>query len=101
MTLCYSKIIRSIFLYENKNIFTSSDEDGTKILNLNNYECIFYWKNVFCCFWNSLCKIDDDTFIVGEKNYFKIISIRKKIIIKDIKTRFSYNGIVYIKYKIF
>ena len=43
----------------------------------------------------------DDTFIVGEKNYFKIISIRKKIIIKDIKTRFSYNGIFYIKYKIF
>ena len=68
-------------------------------MNLINYECIFYLKNVFCCFWNSL--IDDDTFIVGEKNYFKIISIRKKIIIKDIKTRFSYNGIFYIKYKIF
>ena len=42
----------------------------------------------------------DDTFIVGEKNYFKIISIRKKIIFKDIKTGFSYNGICYIKDKI-
>ena len=99
ITLCHSKIVKSILLYENKNIFISSGEDGTKFWNLNNYEFIFYLKNVFCCFWNSLCKIDDDNFIVGEKNSFKIISISKKLIIKDIKTGFSCNGICYIKDK--
>ena len=60
----------------------------------------FLFKKFFCCFLNSLCKIDDDNLTVGEKNYFKIISISKKIIIKDIKTGFSYNGICYIKDKI-
>ena len=61
--------------------------------------CLFK-KCFFSCFWNSLCKIDDDNYIVDEKNYFKIISIRKKIIIKDIKIGFSYNEICYIKDKI-
>ena len=54
----------------------------------------------FVVFWNSLCKIDDEHFIVAEKNYFKIISIRKKIIFKDMKTEYFYNGICYINDKI-
>ena len=49
------------------------------------------FKKCFFCFYNSLCKIDDDYFIAGKKNYFKRNSISKKIIIKNIKTGFSYN----------
>ena len=41
-TLSHSNYICSLLLFEDKNNLISSEEDGTKIWNFNNYDNIIY-----------------------------------------------------------
>ena len=97
----HNEQINSILLLENKNIFISSGEDGTKIWDLKNYECIFYNKETFCGSWNGICIIDDDKIIVQGKNTkcLKVISINDKKIIHEIYNSINVWGLFFIKEK--
>ena len=93
----HNEQINSILLLENKNIFISSGEDGTKIWDLKNYECIFYNKETFCGSWNGICIIDDDKIIVQGKNTkcLKVISINDKKIIHEIYNSINVWGLFF------
>ena len=105
ITLKHSKIVCSILYLEDKNILISSGLDGTKFWNLNknennynNIDCIKFFKEVECGWNGQLCRLDEDRIIVA-KFSLKIISISKKIIIKDIDIPFKCWGIRLIKNK--
>ena len=90
--LTHSDSIKSILLLKDKNILISSGYDGTKFWNINNYECLIYMKELICCWWNSLKRIDKDRIIIGNENGpSKIISISEKKIIKEIETVSCYS----------
>ena len=97
----HSKSIHSILLLEEKNILVSSGYyEETKFYNINNYEIIMNFPKVFCINNNSLERIDEDKIIIGGKDYMmKIISISKKIIIKEIKLDINCWGIHSVKNK--
>ena len=99
--LNHNQQVNSILLLENKNIFISSGEDGTKFWDLKNYECIFYNKETFCGSWNGICKIDDDKIIVQGKNTkcLKVISVNDKKIIHEIYNSINVWGLFFIKDK--
>ena len=78
--------IKSILLFNNKNILISSGFDGTKFWNILNYECINYIRKVKCYTSGTLKKYDKDKIIIGEKliyiiqiNSFQDIQIIKEI----------------------
>ena len=84
----------SILLSKYKNIFISSGEFGTKIYNLNNYECIFEIEDVKCWNWNSLCFLDENKIIIGGTHgIIKIISLIEKKVVKEINNGFNCWGI--------
>ena len=89
LTLNNYGFIRGILLIEEKNIFISSGDEGTKIYNCNNFNIInFIYAQ--CISWNSLKKINNDKFIVGggyDCNII-IISLNENKIIKKIENRF-------------
>ena len=101
ISLQHSDTIRSILILNNKNFLISSGSEGTKFWNMNNFECIFYIKNAYCCNNNALKKIDDDKIIVGGRNdgTIKIISILEKNIIKSIENTFLCCAICIIENK--
>ena len=89
LTLNNYGFIRGILLIEEKNIFISSGDEGTKIYNYNNFNIINYFY-AQCIGWNSLKKINNDKFIVGggyDCNII-IISLNENKIIKKIENRF-------------
>ena len=100
-TLTHSKYIYSLLLLEDKNILISSGGDGTKFWDLNDYNCIKYFKETWCGWHGGLCKLDEDRIIVHTKgnNSIKVISISKKEIIKEINHPFQCNKIYLIKNK--
>ena len=77
--------IFSLLLFQEKNILISSNDDEIKFWNIKNYNCISEIKGSGSISKNSLKKIDNDRFIVGNKT-IKIISISEKKIIKEIIT---------------
>ena len=89
LTIQNNDFIRGILLIEEKNIFISSGDEGTKIYNCNNFNIInFIYAQ--CISWNSLKKINNDKFIVGggyDCNII-IISLNENKIIKKIENRF-------------
>jgi len=93
--------IYSILLLEDKNILISSGLDGTKFWNLNNYENIFHIKQVICLCNNALNRIDNERIIIGGNidGIIKIISIKEKTIVKEIKNEFPCLGICIINEK--
>ena len=106
--LTFFNKICSILYLNDKNILISSGLDGTKFWNLNkneiNYNNIYLIKNFeeTCCGWyNSICRIDEDRIIIqgNNQNSLKVISISKKIIIKEISNPFQCNGITLIENK--
>ena len=98
-TLTHSDWIYSILLIEDKNILISSGIDGTKFWNLNNFEK-YNFQNVKCWNNNGLKRIDIDRIIVsGEGGLMKVISISKKIIIKEINNISICWGICVIRNK--
>ena len=93
-TINHSNIVYSILLSKYKNIFISSGEFGTKIYNLNNYECIFEIEDVKCWNWNSLCFLDENKIIIGGTHgILKIISLIEKKVVKEINNGFNCWGI--------
>lgn len=93
-TINHSNIVYSILLSKYKNIFISSGEFGTKIYNLNNYECIFEFEDVKCWNWNSLCFLDENKIIIGGTHgIIKIISLIEKKVVKEINNGFNCWGI--------
>ena len=82
--------IWSILLLEDKNIFVSAGDEGTKLWNLNNSELIIHFKEICCNSLNGLCRFDNEKIIVchHKNNSFKVISILKKKIIKIINHPF-------------
>ena len=90
LTLNNYGFIRGILLIEEKNIFISSGDEGTKIYNYNNFNIINYFY-AQCIGWNSLKKINNDKFIVGGGSDCNIIiiSLNENKIIKKIENRFS------------
>ena len=100
--LTHSGIITSILLLEDKNILILSSEwDGTKFFNNNNYECINYIKEAECCESNALCRLKNDIIIVGGgfDYIMKVISISEKKIIKDINNQSKCCGICIVENK--
>ena len=93
----YGKVY-SILLIKDKNLLISSG-DMTNLWNLNNFELIKYFEDITSWGWNRLDRIDEGRIIVGGYQIFKIISLFKKTIIKNIKISFEYNGIKTIKEK--
>ena len=90
LTLNNYDFIRGILFIEEKNIFISSGNEGTKIYNYNNFNIINYFF-AQCIGWNSIKKINNDKFIVGGGNdcNITIISLNENKIIKKIENRFS------------
>ena len=90
LTLNNYDFIRGILFIEEKNIFISSGDEGTKIYNYNNFHIINYFY-AQCIGWNSLKKINNDKFIVGGGSDCNIIiiSLNENKIIKKIENRFS------------
>ena len=90
LTLNNYGFIIGILLIEEKNIFISSGDEGTKIYNYNNFNIINYFY-AQCIGWNSLKKINNDKFIVGGGSDCNIIiiSLNENKIIKKIENRFS------------
>ena len=93
--------INSILLIEDKNILISGGLQGTKIWNLIDFSTIANLEETYCGYWNVLCRIDKDKFIVNNKtdNSLKIISIKEKKKIKEIVHSFDSWGIKFIKNK--
>ncbi len=100
ITLNCIDVVYSILLLEDKNILISSGINGVYIWNFNNFEKIFYLKEIWCA-RNSLKRIDDDKIIIGsgEDGKMKIFSISKKEIIHIIYVNFICWGICIIKNK--
>ena len=98
--LTHSNWVYSILLIEDKNLLISSGLDRTKFWNLNNYENIINFQAI-CYNNNALKRIDDEKIIIGGKydGIIKIISIREKKIIKEIKNKFRCYGICIIQEK--
>ena len=99
ITLVNKRDIFSIIIIENKNILVSSGFEGTKFWNLNNFELIYYNRESKCLNKNALQKINDDTIIIGGEFDFliRIISIKEKKIIYNIKNDFICYGICVIE----
>ena len=92
--------VYSILILEDLNILISSGSNGTKFWNINNYEFITFIENAFCYNNNSLKRIDKERIIVGGcDGLIKIISISKKIIIKEIINEFWCHSICSIQNK--
>ena len=93
----HPNIVYSILLVEDKDLLISSGEFGTTLFNSNNYNCIFEFNDVKCWNWNSLCKLDENTIIVGGTHgIIKVISLNDKKVIKEINNGFNCWGICFI-----
>ena len=101
LNLFHSESVENILLIEKKNILISSGEDGTKLWNYNNYECIHYFPEAKCVRANTIALIDNETFIVGGiyDNLMSVISIPEKKIINIIDNKFSCFGILVLNDK--
>ena len=102
--LTHSNKIYSILLLEDKNILISSGKDGTKFWDLNdinNIDCIKYFKDTYSGWNGTLCRLDEDRIIVqGDfQNSLKVISILNLNIIKEINNPFHCSGITLIEDK--
>ena len=99
--LKHNNWISSILLLEDKNLLISSGRDGTKFWDLNYYEIIIYIKEVICRYKNALKRIDEYRIIVGgdDDEIMKIVSIKERKIIKEIKNGFKCWGICIIEEK--
>jgi len=92
-------IVCSILLIEDKNKLITSGLDGTKILKINNFELIKYYKESDISIWIELCRIDEDKIIIGGYKSMKIISLSQEKIVKKIKISFNCLAITMIKNK--
>ena len=66
---------------------------------MNNYQKLFYIKNIFCGCWNALCRLDKDRIIIGgnDNEYgMTIISIKEKKIINSVENNFTCWAICFI-----
>ena len=99
--LNHLKCISSMLIIEEKNILISSGVDGTNIWNLNNYDNIYFFKDISCYGRNALQKIDYDRIIVGGNldGIVKIFSLSERKVIKEIQNQFLCWGICYIEDK--
>ena len=95
--------IRSILLLSEKNILVSSGYEGTKLWNLNNFECFCNIKDAICCGSDGLNILNNDNIIVGGDYHsiISIISIKSKNIIKSINNVFGCLGICVLDNGIF
>ncbi len=98
-TLNHSDIVWSILFLKDKNILISSGNFGSNLWNFNNFELIKHIKDVKCRLWNSLARIDENRIIIGGYKSLNIISLFKKIKIKEIKIPFDCFGIKIIEDK--
>ena len=98
-SLKHSNFIYSILLIQEKNLLISSDSNGTKLWNINNFELIKYFEEAKCDELNGLDRIDKERIIIIGNETLIIISLLEKKIIKEIKTNFSYYGISSIEEK--
>ena len=98
-SLMHSNFIYSILLIQDKNLLISSDSNGTKLWNINNFELIKYFEEAKCDELNGLDRIDKERIIIIGNETLIIISLLEKKIIKEIKTNFSYYGISSIEEK--
>jgi len=98
-SLKHSNFIYSILLIQDKNLLISSDSNGTKLWNINNFELIKYFEEAKCDELNGLDRIDKERIIIIGNETLIIISLLEKKIIKEIKTNFSYYGISSIEEK--
>ena len=94
-TLSHSNYICSLLLFEDKNNLISSEEDGTKIWNFNNYDNIIYVLHILKKLGMDgmgLCKLNKDRIIVNDDKTISltVISIYKKDIIKIINHPFQF-----------
>ena len=98
-TLADKNYINSILLLEDKKILISAGWDGTKFWTIKNYELVFSLEDCFCISWNVLKRINDDNIIIGGSKMcnMKMISIKEKKVIKEIKSPFLSWGIYIIK----
>ena len=101
LILDHSDCIYSMLLLEDKKIFISAGVKGVYFWGLNFFNFITHIKETFCDCSNSLCRIGNDKIILqsNTNNCLKVISISKRIIIREIKNSFSCKGIFYIKDK--
>ena len=95
------KSIHSILLLEDKNLLISSGyNEELKFYDIINYNILISFPKIFCINNDSLERLDNDTIIIGGKDYtIKIISINKKIIIKEIKIEVNSWGIFSIYHR--
>ena len=92
--LTHNNWVYSILLLKDINILISSGLDRIKFWNLNNFENIINLKAI-CYNSNALKRIDKERIIIGGKydGIIKIISIKEKKIVKEIKNKFKCFGI--------
>ena len=100
-TLEHSNKVYSFLFFDNTKLLVSSGIEETKIWDLINFKLIHNFDDINCTNNNSLCKLDEDKFILQGINLssLKIISISKKEVIKEINLSFSCNGIILIEDK--
>ena len=93
--------VYSFLFFDNNKLLISSGYEETKIWDLINFKLIHNFDDVNCTNNNSLCKLDEDKFILQglNLNSLKILSISKKEVIKEINLSFSCNGIILIEDK--
>ncbi len=97
--LVHNSLVTSILILEDLNYLISCSNSRVKFWNLNNYQKLFYIKNIFCGCWNALCRLDKDRIIIGgnDNEYgITIISIKEKKIINSVENNFTCWAICFI-----
>ena len=97
--LVHNSLVTSILILEDLNYLISCSNSRVKFWNLNNYQMLFYIKNIFCGCWNALCRLDKDRIIIGgnDNEYgMTIISIKEKKIINSVENNFTCWAICFI-----
>ena len=102
-TIKHNRSLYSILTLEDKGLFISSGEDGSKIWDINKLICVKYLKDCYSYYWNGLERINKDNIIFGggRNGIMKIYSISENKVIKEINNTFCCCGIgIYEKKKL-
>ena len=99
LALNHSDCVKSLLLLKDKNELISTGLDGTKFWNIYNFNLIDYIKDLLCCTYNSLERIDENRIIIGGKDSLKVISLLNKKIIESINIDKRCKGIKIIENK--
>ena len=94
-TIKHTRSLYSILTLEDKGMFISSGEDGSKIWNMKKLECVKLINDCYSYYWNGLERLNKDKVIFGggRNGIMKIYSISEFKVVKEINNTFCCCGI--------